>query len=317
MKLLLLNGPNLNMLGRRDPSLYGMDTLETLQDKIVDYAAQLGVQVLCAQSNSEGTLVDVLQQTDCDGVVLNAGAYSHYSYALRDCIECIGTPVAEVHMTDIYKRETFRHTDVLADVCVARFYGKGIESYFDAVDYFAKGAQMSNCTSKNNIILVGFATSGKSTVGKLLAELTGKRFVDIDELTYALYRQMLLDTNDDGDVWNEELFRLAESQVCSDLIVDNAVIACGGGTPMSSEFGKVACQGTVVWLRVSAEQVATRRGDTSRPLFDNLVTEQLADFVKRRTEYYDKCADIAVDTDGKTPEQVVNEICKKMQIATK
>lgn len=316
MKLLLLNGPNLNMLGRRDPTLYGTDTLETLQEKIFDYAAQLGVQVLCAQSNSEGALVDILQQTDCDGVVFNAGAYSHYSYALRDCIECIGTPVAEVHMTDIYKRETFRHTDVLADVCAARFFGKGIVSYFDAVDYFAKSAQMSNRAS-NNIILVGFATSGKSTVGQMLAERTGKGFVDTDDMTYALYRQMLIDTNDDGDVWNEELFRLAESQVCSELVVDNAVVACGGGTPMSSEFGKVACQGTVVWLQVSAKQVACRLGETSRPLFDNLVSEQLADFVVRRTDYYKKYADIVVDTDGKTPEQVANEICQKMQIAAK
>lgn len=316
MKLLLLNGPNLNMLGRRNPTLYGTDTLETLQDKIVDYAAQLGVQMLCAQSNSEGALVDILQQTDCDGVVFNAGAYSHYSYALRDCIECIGVPVAEVHMTDIYKREVFRRTDVLADVCAARFFGKGIVSYFDAVDYFAKSAQMSN-RSSNNIILVGFATSGKSTVGQMLAERTGKGFVDTDDMTYALYRQMLIDTNDDGDVWNEELFRLAESQVCSELVVDNAVVACGGGTPMSSEFGKVACQGTVVWLQVSAKQVACRLGETSRPLFDNLVSEQLADFVVRRTDYYKKYADIVVDTDGKTPEQVANEICQKMQIAAK
>lgn len=138
MKLLLLNGVNLNMLGKRDKSLYGTDDLVALQNKIVDYAFSIGVEVECKQSNCEGTLVDILQQTDCDGVIFNAGAYSHYSYALRDCIECIGVPVAEVHMTDIYKREEFRHVDVLADVCVARFYGRGINSYFDAVDFFAK-----------------------------------------------------------------------------------------------------------------------------------------------------------------------------------
>ena len=138
MKLLLLNGVNLNMLGKRDKSLYGSDDLATLQKKIVDYAQSLGADTECKHSNCEGTLVDILQQTDCDGVIFNAGAYSHYSYALRDCIECIGVPVVEVHMTDIYKREQFRHVDVLADVCTARFYGRGINSYFDAVDYFAK-----------------------------------------------------------------------------------------------------------------------------------------------------------------------------------
>jgi len=135
MKILLLNGVNMNMLGKRDPSLYGSDTLATLEQKVQQFAQTLGAEVVCAQSNIEGELVNILQQTDCDAVVLNAGAYSHYSYALRDCIECIGIPVVEVHMSNIYARETFRHTDVLADVCVANFVGRGIQGYFDAVEF--------------------------------------------------------------------------------------------------------------------------------------------------------------------------------------
>ena len=135
MKILLLNGVNMNMLGKRDPSLYGSDTLATLEQKVQQFAKTLGAEVVCAQSNIEGELVNILQQTDCDAVVLNAGAYSHYSYALRDCIECIGIPVIQVHMSNIYARETFRHTDVLADVCVANFVGRGIQGYFDAVEF--------------------------------------------------------------------------------------------------------------------------------------------------------------------------------------
>ena len=135
MKILLLNGVNMNMLGKRDPSLYGSDTLATLEQKVQQFAQTLGAEVVCAQSNIEGELVNILQQTDCDAVVLNAGAYSHYSYALRDCIECIGIPVIEVHMSNIYAREPFRHTDVLADVCVANFVGRGIQGYFDAVEF--------------------------------------------------------------------------------------------------------------------------------------------------------------------------------------
>ena len=138
MKILLLNGVNLNMLGKRDSSYYGTDTLAQLEEKLSKYAVGLGVTLICAQSNIEGELVNILQQTDCDAVVFNAGAYSHYSYALRDCIECISLPVAEVHMSNIYEREDFRHNDVLADVCVARFYGKGINSYMEAIEYFAK-----------------------------------------------------------------------------------------------------------------------------------------------------------------------------------
>ncbi len=136
MKILLLNGVNLNMLGRRDPKFYGTDTLSQLEDKVVSYASQRGATVQCRQSNCEGELVNILQQTDCDAVIFNAGAYSHYSYALRDCIECISVPVAEVHMSDVDNREQFRRNDVLADVCVARFTGKGTRSYLDAVDFF-------------------------------------------------------------------------------------------------------------------------------------------------------------------------------------
>lgn len=137
MKLLLLNGVNLNMLGKRDSRYYGTDTLAQLEQKVCQYAQGVGVDVICKQSNIEGELVNILQQTDCDGVILNAGAYSHYSYALRDCIECISVPVVEVHMSNIYQREAFRHVDVLKDVCVAQYYGNGIQSYFDAVDYLA------------------------------------------------------------------------------------------------------------------------------------------------------------------------------------
>jgi len=135
MKILLLNGANLNMLGKRDPALYGTRTLAELQKQVRAYAKQLGATLVCKHSNSEGALIDALQRAKVDAVVLNAGAYSHYSYALRDCIECLGVPVAEVHMTDIYAREEFRHTDVLKDVCVASFVGNGVQSYLDAVKY--------------------------------------------------------------------------------------------------------------------------------------------------------------------------------------
>ena len=140
MNILLLNGVNLNMLGKRDSKYYGTDTLPQLEEKLTKYALSVGATLTCAQSNIEGELVNILQQTSCDAVVFNAGAYSHYSYALRDCIECIAVPVVEVHMSDIYQREAFRHNDVIADVCVKRFYGKGIDSYIEAIDYLTKQA---------------------------------------------------------------------------------------------------------------------------------------------------------------------------------
>lgn len=135
MKILVLNGVNMNMLGKRNPQQYGTDTLAQLEKKISSHIESYGWQAECRQSNCEGVLVDILQQTDADGVVLNAGAYSHYSLALRDCIESLPFPVAEVHMTDISKREVFRHTDVLKEVCQCYFCGKGLQSYLDAVDF--------------------------------------------------------------------------------------------------------------------------------------------------------------------------------------
>lgn len=138
MKILLLNGVNMNMLGKRKPSLYGVQTLLQLEQQVEAHALTRGASVVAMQSNIEGELVNILQQTDADAVVINAGAYSHYSIALRDCIEDMSVPVVEVHMTDIYAREEFRHVDVLADVCTARFYGKGVQSYLDAVDFLTK-----------------------------------------------------------------------------------------------------------------------------------------------------------------------------------
>ena len=134
MKILLLNGVNMNMLGKRNPAYYGDDTLVELERKVTEYAKQRGADVICKQSNIEGELVNILQQTDCQAVVFNAGAYSHYSYALRDCIECINVPVIEVHMSDINNREEFRKIDVLRDIAAGYYYGKGIQSYFDAID---------------------------------------------------------------------------------------------------------------------------------------------------------------------------------------
>ena len=134
MKILLLNGPNLNMLGKRDPALYGTQTLDELQKRVVRHGKEKGVKVICRHSNSEGKLIDILQHAKVDGAILNAGAYTHYSYALRDCIECLPYPVAEVHLTDIYAREDFRHVDVIKDVCRLQIVGKGVDGYLQALD---------------------------------------------------------------------------------------------------------------------------------------------------------------------------------------
>ena len=130
-KILVINGPNLNLLGEREPGIYGNDTYEALCDLIMDKAESLGVKCEVFQSNHEGAIIDKLHMArkNFDGVVLNAGAYTHYSYAIRDAIASVNIPVVEVHMSNIHKREEFRHLSVTVPVCVGQICGFGHFGY--------------------------------------------------------------------------------------------------------------------------------------------------------------------------------------------
>lgn len=135
-KILLMNGPNLNMLGHRDPRFYGTDTLADIEAMVVAYGAERGVEVDCFQSNHEGALIDRLHAARgvYDGIVYNPGAHTHYSYALHDAVECIDVPVVEVHLSDISQREEFRRVSVIAPACVDQVKGLGKEGYLRAMD---------------------------------------------------------------------------------------------------------------------------------------------------------------------------------------
>lgn len=139
-RILVVNGPNLNFVGIREPSVYGSETLDDINEYIDKYATEREVECYFFQSNGEGEIIDALQSVyyDFDGCILNAGAYTHYSYAIRDAISSIGKPVIEVHMSDIYKREEFRHTSVIKDVCCESVLGHGKDSYTIAVDVIKK-----------------------------------------------------------------------------------------------------------------------------------------------------------------------------------
>lgn len=136
-KILVMNGPNLDMLGTREPAVYGYDTLEALEETVIAYAAERGVKAMCFQSNSEGKLINKLHKAPAkyDAVIYNPGAHTHYSYAIRDAIASIDTPVVEVHLSDVDSREDFRRVSVTAPVCVAQIKGMGIQGYCDAIDY--------------------------------------------------------------------------------------------------------------------------------------------------------------------------------------
>lgn len=131
-KVKIINGPNINLTGLREPSVYGSETLRDINAEIAEKAAEMGFQCDFFQSNSEGELINEIHSVllgGYDGCVINAGAYTHYSYAIRDAIAATGKPFVEVHMSNIHGREEFRHTSVIAPVCVGQIAGFGKNSY--------------------------------------------------------------------------------------------------------------------------------------------------------------------------------------------
>lgn len=136
MKLQVINGVNLNLLGEREPSVYGNKTLSDINAEIAAFCKSRGVEVDFYQSNIEGEICEKIQSAKCDGIILNAGAYSHYSIAIRDAITASRKKVVEVHISNVFAREEFRHTSVIAPVCAGLITGFKEKSYLLAVESF-------------------------------------------------------------------------------------------------------------------------------------------------------------------------------------
>ncbi len=137
MKILVLNGPNINMLGIREPQIYGAQNFATLQNLVREHAARRNVAVELYQSNHEGDLVDKIQAAygDADGIVINPGAYTHTSIALLDAVKAVSIPTVEVHISDVSKREDFRQISYIRLACVKTIAGHGIDGYLEAMDF--------------------------------------------------------------------------------------------------------------------------------------------------------------------------------------
>ena len=140
-KILIINGPNLNMLGVREPGVYGTETLETLYSKIKNKADELNAQVEFYQSNIEGEIINEIHSAMgvFDGIVINPGAFTHYSYAIRDALSSINVPAIEVHISNVHKREEFRHKSVTAPVCLGQICGLRTNGYLYALEELVNG----------------------------------------------------------------------------------------------------------------------------------------------------------------------------------
>jgi len=136
-KILLINGPNLNMLGIRKPEIYGTTTLKDIETELEAYAEKKGCLLSCFQSNHEGAIIDELHNAyeKIDGIIINPGAFTHYSYAIRDAIESVMIPTVEIHLSDIHSREAFRSISVIEPVAIKQISGHGKDGYFMAFDF--------------------------------------------------------------------------------------------------------------------------------------------------------------------------------------
>ncbi len=143
MKVLVINGPNLNMLGIREPDIYGSDTYEGLCKMILAHAEKIGVEAEIFQSNHEGSLVDKIQEAykKVDGIVINPAAYTHTSVALLDALKAVGIPAVEVHISDVSKREDFRQISFVRSYCDKTIAGHGFNGYLEAMDYLKEAAK--------------------------------------------------------------------------------------------------------------------------------------------------------------------------------
>lgn len=141
VKIQVINGPNLNMLGIREPEIYGKMTLESINDYLNEAALALKIELSFFQSNHEGAIVDKIQECygKMDGILINPGAYTHYSIAIRDAIASVNIPCVEVHLSDINEREEFRKTSVIKDVCKGQIAGLGRDSYIEGLKLLVKG----------------------------------------------------------------------------------------------------------------------------------------------------------------------------------
>ena len=138
MKLLVINGPNLNFLGIREKGIYGSESYDGLVERLQEKAKQDGIELECFQDNCEGAIIDRIQKAyfdKTDGIIINPGAYTHYSYAIRDALASITVPKVEIHISDITKREEFRKISVTAPACDKQIYGQGLNGYLQAIDF--------------------------------------------------------------------------------------------------------------------------------------------------------------------------------------
>lgn len=301
MKVLVMNGPNLNMLGKRDPAVYGADTLENVQTETMRALLPLGIETEWWQSNVEGEMVSKIQQCDADALIINAGAYSHYSLAIHDALEILKIPKIEVHISNIYNREAYRRHSVLSEVCTGVIAGLGTYGYTAA-------ALAAAHSLRRNVCLIGMPGSGKTAVAQALARLYGCACFDTDEIF--VERNGAIGAFFSGQ--GEKAFRKIESKIMTELAQTDGVIALGGGAVLNAKaMDCLRERYAVVYLDTSLETLRRRtEGDTARPLLQE--SGALDKLFKEREPLYVTAADYTVLTDRDDPTKIASYIATEI-----
>lgn len=322
MKILVISGANLNKLGQRE-KIYGDFTLSELQSELVAYAGEAELEFFT--SNHEGEIIEAVQNCNADALIINAGGYSHTSVAIADALSMLTVPKIEVHLTNIHSREEYRRFTVTGSKCDGVITGLGIDGYKAAIDIIKRrlskvsiqtqsesAPKMKENDIMRNIAFIGMMGTGKTVTAKVVAQKLGKNYLDIDDCIVA---KMGMPISVAFLQLGEKTFRDYEYDImCSIVWQENFIISCGGGVPLFKRNMDLIQDFIKVRLTASPEVIYERtKDDFARPLLKDNSPKKIAQIIDEREEAYSAAADITVSTDGKTVEQVADEVIKKLQ----
>ena len=318
MKILVIHGPNLNMLGKRDPMKYGQITLNGVNNLLVKKADELGCQLEIIQSNHSGVLIDFLQKDssrDADGLLINPGALIRFNYCFRQALVDFGKPFVEIHMSDINKTGVNKKVNIFDDVStrIGQIVGLKEQSYLVGLE------KLVSALSLQNIILIGMKACGKSTVGKLLAQKLDINFVELDQEIENIHLKEKNERLSFREIFNRhgsEYFRSLEKNVLKTIIKENKnkqiVLSCGGGTPLDPENQKLLKQlGKIIFLNADEEILLPRILKHGIPAFfphPDDPKKSLDELLKKRKLTYKKIADQVISFTNESPEELVKKI---------
>ena len=328
MKILVIHGPNLNMLGKKDPQKYGSITLMEVNNLLKKKARQLNCQLEIIQSNHDGVLIDFLQKESsrsADGLLINPGAMIRFNYSFRQAMSDFGKPFVEVHMSDINKTGVNKKMNIFDDLVtrVIQIVGLKENSYLvgleKLVSHLSSRPSPAKGGTRGGILLIGMKACGKSTVGKLLAKKLNINFIELDK---EIEKAHFIDNNERltfREIFRKhgaEFFRSLENKVLSS-IADKSnnkrfVLAFGGGTPLNIDNQKLLMQlGTIVFLNTDEKVLLPRILKHGIPAFFPFPDDparSLTKLLKKRRPVYESVADKIISFNSETPEALVDKI---------